>query len=165
MARFDECVEFVIGLEGGFVDDPVDRGGATNMGITQREYAQWFTGAVRDITQTEAETIYHMDYWNKVQADALSAPVDLVVFDTAVNHGVARAIKILQEALQVQVDGVLGPATLAAVQADSPRQLATDVLTARTNFYARIVQNAPSQSRYSNGWANRVEAVEKEAGL
>lgn len=172
MARFDDCVAFVLRMEGGYVDDPVDRGGVTNMGITQREYSQWLASvgnppgaSVRDITMGEVETIYRVDYWNKVEADRFGGPVDLVLFDTAVNHGVSRTIKILQDALQVPVDGVLGPMTLTAALVDSPRQLAIDVLTARANFYTRIVQNAPSQARYSNGWANRLDAVTREAGL
>jgi len=171
VARFDDCIAFVLRQEGGFVDDPVDRGGATNMGITQREYSQWLTSvgnppaSVRDLTPAEAEVVYHTDYWDKVQADRFGEPMDLVLFDTAVNHGVTRAIKILQEALQVPVDGVLGPVTLTAALVDSQRQLAIDMLTARTNFYTRIVQNAPSQARFSAGWANRVDAVAREAGL
>jgi len=77
-----------------------------------------------------------------------------------------RSILRASDAWQAEIPiKSLGPVTLTAALVDSQRQLAIDMLTARTNFYTRIVQNAPSQSRFSAGWANRVEAVAREAGL
>src|SRR6266568_4634329 len=113
--------------------------------------------AVRDITDDEVALIYHGQYWEPLQCDQFGKPLDLVLFDTAVNHGVTRAVKILQTALTAPADGVLGSVTLAAALGDSSEALAMDMLTARANFYSNIIANAPSQKKFANGWANRLE--------
>lgn len=173
MSRLDECLKFLLrpDIEGGYVNDPVDRGGATNRGITQRELTSWLKGQGRDsydvkqLTDVDCHDCYRDDYWLALQADKFSPPLDLVLFDTAVNHGVSRAIKILQAALLLPEDGVLGPVTLASAQLDSGPRVALDMLIARANFYTRIVQNTPSQSKFSDGWANRLDKLKLEAGV
>jgi lysozyme family protein len=171
MSRLDECLEWLLPIEGGYVNDPVDRGGATNKGITQRELDSWLkskgrpTYNVADLTDVDCHDCYQDDYWLKLQADTFGKPLDLVLFDTAVNHGVSRAVKILQETLLLPADGVLGPVTVHSAQLDPAPVVALDMLIARAGFYTRIVQNTPSQARFSNGWANRLDKLKIEAGV
>lgn len=171
MSRFDDCLAFVLRMEGGYSNDPVDPGGATNYGITQRTYSAWLRAgrrpdaSVRDIARGDVDRIYHEQYWTPLQDDTFGAPLDLILFDTAVNHGVQRAIKILQDGLALPITGVLDSVTLNSAKLDNAARIGTDVLTARANFYTEIIANAPSQAKYANGWANRLEAVTKESGL
>jgi Glycosyl hydrolase 108 len=91
--RFDACLTFTLRAEGGFVDDPADPGGATNMGITLATYRDCSNdqdlGAVQveDMTRRTARAIYRTLYWNPLRADALPDGVDLSVFDMGVNAG------------------------------------------------------------------------------
>jgi Glycosyl hydrolase 108 len=94
---FNACLAFTLREEGGYVDDPADPGGATNMGITLATYRQWSDdpalgpAEVRDMTLRIARAIYRSLYWNPLRADALPAGVDLSVFDMGVNAGIWRS--------------------------------------------------------------------------
>lgn len=170
MSRYAECLAHVLKFEGGFVDDPDDRGGATNQGITQATFDAWQDNrelprrAVRDITDYEVEAIYHVRYWSPCRGDDLHPPLDLVVFDAAVQHGPHRAIKWLQELVGVQVDGTSGEKTLYAVNGHVLSNGVTDLvdayMTHRASFYASIIARDPSQKKFQKGWANRMNAVQ-----
>lgn len=117
-------------FEGGFVNDPDDSGGATNLGITEGTLARaksrgWVPQdvTVKTLTKEQAATIYRKGYWEPIHGDELPSPVAEIVFDAAVNHGVGGAGKLLQRALNAMnlsptlvEDGVIGPKTLSAVQ-------------------------------------------------
>jgi lysozyme family protein len=169
--RFRECLAFVLKWEGGYVNDPLDAGGATNKGITQRTFTAWLRGRkqtsrdVKTIRDDEVESIYFEQYWTPIAGERMNQPVDLVLFDAAVQHGASRAIRLLQEAMQMPVDGALNQATLNSAMLDAPAQLAQDVMTCRAGFYKRIVENNRSQAKFAEGWANRLEALEQAAGL
>ena len=123
MDRLDDCLRFVLRWEGGYVNHPSDPGGATNKGVTQRTFDSWRLRAgkpradVRTITDEEVHAIYAVDYWLAAKCDTLPAPLDLVVFDTAVNMGVGRAVRFLQHAVGERDDGEFGPLTREAVLA------------------------------------------------
>lgn len=171
-SRFETCLKFVLQHEGGFVDDPADRGGATNCGITQGTYDAWCVAhgmphpsPVRDILADEVEAIYRANYWEAVRAHLLLEPLDLVMFDAAVQHGVKRAVRLLQQALPVEVDGVFGPATLYAVTNKPASLVAYNVMEARRKFYAQIIANDPVNAKFENGWNNRMQALRLAARL
>jgi lysozyme family protein len=125
----DDIIAFTIGLEGGFVDNATDPGGATNWGVTQH-YLNVARAAnvvldlpanVADLTQVQAAQLYAADQWVAVKGDSLPWPLALMAFDMAVNEGPNRAIVTLQQALGVTADGVLGPATLSAATSAGPK--------------------------------------------
>ena len=109
---FDRAFEIVIGAEGGYSNDPKDRGGETKYGISKRAYPYL---DIPSLTLDDAKRIYRRDYWEFVAGDALPWPLNCFVFDAAVNQGVSPAIRLLQTALGVEDDGVIGPQTLSAV--------------------------------------------------
>src|SRR4051812_11102978 len=120
---FDACLTFTLAQEGGYVDDPADPGGATNMGVTLATYRHWDhdpalgPAEVRAMTRQTAAAIYRTLYWNALRRDSLPAGVDLSAFDFGVNAGTRRGAELLQEALGFppdQVDGCVGPETLRA---------------------------------------------------
>ena len=172
MSRFDQCLKFVLEREGGYVCDSSDRGGATNCGITQATYDDYRVRAGRNrqpvigINATEIADIYRLRYWKAVHADQLPRPVDLVVFDAAVNHGTRQAILFLQRAVGAEDDGVIGPQTIAAVQADHKAGLSVSVAAAiivlRREFYQRLAVKDPSQKRFMAGWNNRLDHLSWE---
>ena len=134
--RFDACLAFTLREEGGYVDDPADPGGATNMGITLATYRQWSdnpelgSAQVQAMTERTARAIYRSLYWNPLRADALPAGVDLSVFDMGVNAGIWGSARLLQRALGFtgeQVDGCIGPETLSAAAKCDPRTLVDDL--------------------------------------
>jgi lysozyme family protein len=117
---FTASLPFVLRWEGGYVNHPNDPGGATNKGVTQKVYDDWRrrqglpTRDVRQLEDAEMHAIYEAGYWLPPRCDLLQRQLDLVQFDTAVNMGVGRAVRMLQGALGCDVDGDFGPATRQA---------------------------------------------------
>ncbi|MBS7698473.1 MULTISPECIES: glycoside hydrolase family 108 protein [unclassified Chelatococcus] len=162
--NFQKAVDHVLASEGGYVDHPRDPGGATNLGITRATLGR-FRGRevtkaeVRALGLTEATAIYRQDYWTAVQADALPGGVDFAVFDCAVNSGPRRAILLLQEALGLTRDGIIGPATLRAAATAEPVALINRYCTLRLAFLGKL----PTASVFGNGWRKRVATVQGNA--
>ena len=105
-ANFEACMAEVFKHEGGYVNDPHDPGGETNMGISKRSYPK---ENIRGMTRARAAQIYRKDFWDKLKCDDLPAGLDLVAFDAGVNSGPARGAKWLQQAVGVTADGKIGP--------------------------------------------------------
>jgi hypothetical protein len=162
--NFDQCFALVLKEEGGYTNHPKDPGGRTNLGITQKTWEMW-TGKpateedMKNLTPKDAAPIYKQEYWDKVKGDELPEGVDYAVFDMAVNAGVSRAIKTLQKCLGVNVDGILGPKTMAAVEASYKHNLISDFCDARLQF----LQALPTWDTFGKGWGSRVSRVEKIA--
>src|SRR5581483_2022155 len=120
--NFQPCLDILLRVEGGYVDDP--RGGPTNLGVTLPALQTWYGKArvatvqdIRDLTPSVVSPLYKAGYWDAVHADYLPKGVDLMVFDEAVNSGPRRAARMLQEALGVVRDGLVGPITINAATA------------------------------------------------
>lgn len=166
MARFDDCLTFVLRHEGGYSNNPLDRGGATNCGITQAALDEWNTNKglpcrpVSGLSGQEINAIYFKKYWLASGAGALEPPLDLVVFDAAVQHGPTRACKWLQRVVGTMPDGLPGPKTWQAVTAFCKQHglpaLIAAYMQIREDFYHEIVENDPKQSVFERGWANRM---------
>ena len=88
MSNFDRAFRFLIGEEGGYSADPHDPGGETKFGISKRAYPQL---DIKSLTLDQAKAIYRRDYWDRLQLDARKYGPALVLFDCAINQGVARA--------------------------------------------------------------------------
>lgn len=145
---FDEAVKGVFKSEGGFANQKYDRGGKTNMGITQGTYSAWLrkhgkpNKDVRYLTKDEATLIYRDEYWvasgaNKIKDPALS----YLHFDTAVNFGVGRANSFLKA---------------SGGNFDKYLQI-------RKNFRTEIINKDRTQLKFKQGWENRDNRVAKEA--
>lgn len=165
MSFFDRAFDFVLANEGGFSNDPVDRGGATNWGITQADLSRWrkklvTIDEVRALKKDEAKAIYREFYWDKLRLDEVDdKALAIAVFDQAVNRGAVTAAKHLQSVLGVQADGKIGPQTIEALEKRNPRTVLYDFVKAAQISYSRIVQGNPSQSRFLVGWINRTHRL------
>jgi lysozyme family protein len=170
-ADFEKALGFVLGAEGGYTDDPADRGGATNKGITQSEYTDWLRRqhlplrSVRHILNIEVEEIYRDAYWLEGDCDRLPWPVNLVHFDACVNTGVTQAARFLPRSVDAEPDGQIGPKTLEALRAllerETPLAVAERLVRRREPFYRRLAQVDPTQNRFLQGWLNRVSFLKK----
>ena len=166
-ALFDYALRHVLAMEGGWSKDPADPGGATNFGITIGDYARHkgvaltratapgLEAELRIVSPATVRTIYTNDYWHPARCDLLPGAPAVMHFDAAVNHGVGRAARMLQEAARVPVDGAIGPITLAAVRGAAELVLIARYADIRRAAYRRL----PIFARFGRGWLARVEAT------
>ena len=162
LVTFDDCFEELLRHEGGFVDNSAlgDRGGPTKYGVTHAEARDaGYTGPMAYLPLSTAKRIYQARYWTAVRAEELPAELRYVMFDSAVNSGPGQAVRWLQDALDVRVDGVLGPVTLKAAQECNALRVTGLILAQRLIF----MTNLPSWGSFSRGWARRIAAMLKEA--
>lgn len=108
---FERALAFTLPYEGGLINDPNDPGGLTNFGISQRSYPSL---DIKNLTIEDAKAIYERDFWKAACCDQLPENIGIAVFDTAVNQGVGVAVRLLQLAVGVDVDGNVGPKTIGA---------------------------------------------------
>ncbi len=142
--------------EGGYVNDERDPGGETKYGISKRAYP---SEDIKNLTLERAKELYHRDYWGPIKGDQLPSALAMCLFDMAVNSGPAQAIRTLQRAIDVSVDGVLGPGTLGKALS-----LPTEILVAyfqaeRVLFMSKL----PEFPTFGRGWARRVISTAIEA--
>ncbi len=142
--------------EGGYVDDPNDPGGATNFGITQATADEFNLGPVKELTAQRA-TQFYAGYFTSLCIDQIPDPhVFALVADAVVNHGPGLGIGWLQTAVHAVSDGVLGPKSLAALNAVTEWQaIYADVLSQRINFYGHIISVRPGNAEFAKGWLRR----------
>ena len=154
----DKLIDRLIQIEGGFVNDSVDRGGPTKYGITQATLSHWRGTAVtakdvENLDLQETRQIYLMQYWVKPRICdlKLSEPLQEMVFDAGVHHGVSRATKLLQSSMSVAADGIIGTVTINAAQRLNGPHLAALFMAERVEFIAKIIHSDPSQVKFANG--------------
>jgi len=150
--------------EGGFSNHPEDPGGITNHGVTKATWEAWVGHAVsekamRALTHADVAPLYRRKYWDAARCGELPDGVDYIVFDTAVNSGVGRAIKFLQGCVGVDMDGAFGPKTMAAVKAADKQQLVEDYAKRRLSFLSDL----RTWGTFGRGWSRRVAEVQKTA--
>lgn len=159
MKAYREALDFTLSMEGGYVNDPDDPGGATNFGVTQVSYTHWLykqglpARDVMGITREEVDSIYR-NYWTSARCDDLPYPLNVAHFDASINHGPRNAIRILQEGVGADVDGVVGPQTLT--MASHAYAKVERVLLARLRFYYDICRRRPASRKFLLGWVRRI---------
>ena len=148
--------------EGGYGWDAGDSGGPTCWGITCYDLAEFehqkmnsmaaWASRVRAMPISVADQIYRTKYATQCCFDQLGPGKDCVVFDFGVNSGSSRAIKYAQTVVGAHCDGLLGPATLEAINGHDPRDFVTRLCAVRLRF----LKGLGIWSRFGRGWAARV---------
>lgn len=162
MADFNRFAPLLKKLEGGFVNHPYDRGGATNMGVTLDTYRAHYgkdktVSDLKSMTDHQWAHIMKPGYWDRCKADYISSQsVAEIIVDWYVNSG-SSGIRKVQEIAGTSPDGVFGSLTLAAVNGHRPHELFDRIKAARKQFYINIVRRNPSQKVFLNGWMNRLD--------
>ncbi len=142
---FQKALSFVLKWEGGYVNNPNDKGGATNKGITQNTYNFWLKNKglkakdVKNISNFEVEQIYYKNYWLAAGCDKMSPVFAILAFDTAVNMGLARVSQFMK-----------------AAQWKYPEKF----IAAREAKYKEFAQYG-NQKIFLQGWLNRLKDLEK----
>jgi len=160
-SNFETALAHVLDFEGGYSDHPSDPGGATKYGITHITLRE-FRGRpvtkddVRRLTKAEAARIYRSRYWEAASCPVLPPGIDLAMFDCAVNQGVGRARRFLQQAARVKVDGVIGPVTLTAVSQSDPEALLNEFMARRMRAYGLLGRLFRT---FGLGWSRRLMAI------
>lgn len=150
MSSVSDIIDSVIEREGGFSNDPLDKGGRTDKGISEKSNPEaWADGKVDN---DEAREIYFKKYvvgpgFYKVT----NVKLQHQLVDFGVNSGPMIAIKALQRAVGAEQDGILGPDTLSKISPSTGNALASE----RIKLLGRIVTKNPSQLRFLNGWLSR----------
>ncbi|WGW03154.1 holin-associated N-acetylmuramidase [Tropicibacter oceani] len=173
--------EEIVAREGGYVNDPDDPGGATKYGVTihtMRRLGLDLDGDgavdaedVKRLTRAQAVEIFLQHYFLRPRIAELPEPLHATVFDMYVNAG-ANAVKILQRLLvqmgeTVDVDGAIGPQTIAACAralSKAPGHMVDAYGIARRNYYFGIADRRPASRKYARtraggkgGWIKRAE--------
>jgi lysozyme family protein len=167
--KFKKAFQEVLNFEGGYSDDPDDRGGKTKYGITETTARRLgYKGNMRDLTLDQAKKLYYDHYWKNLNYDKIEDErIAVEMFDQAVNMGPGNANRNLQKAYNLlnrgkaedlKVDGIIGPITLTYVnrypyQGDLLQLL--NVLQAK--HYIAIIENDPSQEKFFRGWLQRTK--------
>jgi lysozyme family protein len=165
-SNFDVCVDLMLAHEGGFVNHPQDPGGMTNLGVTARVWEEWLgrptnEKEMRALTPLMVKPLYKRKYWDAIRADELVDGVDYCVFDVAVNSGVGRAIKFLQQSVGATPDGGFGSITMALVkQAESDPVKLIELYSARR---LEFLQSLKTFETFGKGWSRRVSEVKETA--
>lgn len=165
--KFETALPFILQWEGGYSNDPVDPGGATNFGIIQSEYDRYrkvnklATRSVRSIEKAEYEDIYFGNYWLSSHANGLPLGLDLIHFDCAINCGVRTAIKMLHTVYKLPVNIVFTNELSHAIHATENNEhiIATNIDTykrRRRLYYLAIVFRRPLSGKFLKGWLNRL---------
>lgn len=164
--NFDACLEKLLKHEGNFVNHPQDPGGMTNLGVTARVWEEWVGHAVsekemRALTPEDVAPLYKRKYWDVCRADELISGLGYCVFDLAVNSGVGRAVKLLQQTVGATPDGGFGSITLALVKKAeaNPTRLIELYCAKRLEF----LQSLRTFETFGKGWSRRVEEVKENA--
>jgi lysozyme family protein len=163
----DDCIALQLKLEGGEANLKGDPGGHTKYGITQHTLdacsAKDFTlpAYVGDLTTEQAASIYRTVQWRDIRGDNLPPALACLMLNSAVNQGTPTAIHMLQDCLGVPVDGILGPATLAAVPNWRSRYMPEQTLVEEfaAHVAARYAQLYGSESQFELGWFRRLFRV------
>ena len=167
-ANFDVSFDRVMQSEGGYVNDPSDHGGETNLGVTIGAWGAYLgraiqPGEMQALTKDAVKPFYKAMYWDKARCDDLPTGVDYAVFDFAVNAGVTRAAKLLQRSVGADDDGVIGSVTLALVKKTTPGKLLENFTEQKEAFYNTLAERNPTQQKFLKGWMNRVASVQTAA--
>src|SRR5579859_625984 len=167
---YDTAFENVVGIEGGYSDNPRDRGNWTGGAVGQGQLrgtkygisaAAFPTLDIKNLTLDAAKAIYLVKYWNKTACGELPRSIAEMVFDCAVNQGAGFAAETLQGALRVEADGVVGPITVQAAQRydNDPSSIVIEIGARRAYRYAISYEFKD----FGLGWMRRIFTVTAKA--
>lgn len=161
MNNYDLSFEYAVSSEGGFQNDPNDRGNWTSgkIGVGQNKGTKYGVSAmsypnldIRGLTKDKVKPIYKKDYWDANRCDELPIGVDYLVFDISINHGVRDGATFLQRAIGATADGAIGPATLKLLASKDPQHVIEEICVIRAFDYISL----GTFKRYGVGWFRRI---------
>jgi lysozyme family protein len=155
MADFKTAVLITLKNEGGYVDNPLDPGGATNMGVEQRDLPDI---DIKSLTQDQAIAFYQERYWKPLYSQIEDQGVANKLFDMGVLFGIGTAVMNIQTALDIMADGIFGPETLQSTNGADPASLLSAFKTLLVTRALYIGQTKPSERVFVAGWIRRINS-------
>lgn len=172
LSNWERSFNLVISHEGGFSDDPRDKGnklkdgrpGSTMLGCTQQNWENFIGKKVthdemRRLTKEDVKPLYKKNYWDAVMGDVLCAGLDYAAFDFAINAGPTASRKLIQKSLSINSDGVFGPMTLKAIKDSNGADLIEKFSKEKESHYRSL----SDFNIYGKGWLKRVADVKTTA--
>lgn len=172
MSDFKTALKIALAHEGGYANVQGDSGGETYQGISRKNWPAWRGWPIIDKAKPLkhnqilkdkrladlVEVFYYDHFWKPIHGDKINSQgVANFLLDFYINSGY-HAVKTAQRLVSAKEDGIMGPKTLAAINAAEPSDLLKRLKAARLSFLKGIVACNPSQERFLNGWQNRVNA-------
>lgn len=177
-ATFLSALRRVLEIERLYANDPHDAGRETVWGIARTRWPHWAGWAIVDAARARdrfpdnlrglveldqlVQTFYRMEFWTRLYCDRMPAVVAEKLFEIAVNIGTEIAEELLQVAIestepgrQLSIDGVIGPATMAALLMADPTLVREALQACQAGYYLGIMQANPAKRIYRNGWLER----------
>lgn len=179
MADFNQAIKLLFKLEGGFVDNPKDPGGATKYGISIRflisegilssdpkEYDNFDLNYVKSLTPDEASKIYQRDFWDNNNIGSISSQrIANMILCECVNLGTKMFVTIVQKAINavnennnISTDGVLGDITLKAINECDENKLIPQMKDKAILYYNYIAAKNKNLKEFLKGWLKRVNS-------
>lgn len=164
MADFKVLKPFILSWEGGFVNDPYDRGGATNKGVTISTFRHVFgqdktVTELKNITDEQWNTIFKKTFWDKWKADEInSQALANILVDWVFGSG-KYGITIPQQMLGVKVDGIIGNQTITALNSVDPKEFFDELKKRRVQYFNNICERTPTNKRFLKGWLRRLDSI------
>ena len=165
MTPFDAFSALADQVEGQTLDrNPADRGNWTGGAVGAGELrgslrgvsaAAYPTLDIATLTDAQIRAIRRVDYWSRVAGDDLAGPVAVLLADEAFNQGVSAAVRDMQAAVSVPIDGVLGPVTVHAANQRPADDLLAELIARRSVRYA-TTSTFPT---FGLGWSRRLAAA------
>ncbi len=172
MANFQKALNRVLLHEGGYVNDPDDRGGETYKGIARNIHPKWtgwlvidsrkilsnFPGVLDELPQLQqlVAKFYYENFWLTIQGDRINSQlIAESIFDFCVNAGIRTGVSIAQHAINVKPDGIIGPVTLQKLNSMNMELFLASFTVAKIARYVHLVKIRPVNQKFFFGWVRR----------
>ena len=161
MADKNKLIPIIKRWEGGYSDNPNDRGGATNSGVTLAVYQSVYGKSktkndLKKMTNEQWNYIFTKLYWNKWKADEIkNQSIANILVDWVWMSGYGT-IKKIQSLFGLTADGIVGNKTLSYINSNNQEEIFNKIWNRRKSFYESLVKNNPSQKVFFKGWMNRL---------
>ena len=172
MADFSKAFQLVLAHEGGYGNDPDDPGGETYKGVARKIHSKWEgwqnvdmrkrepgfpANLERDLQLQESiSDFYRVTFWDKIKGDDIqNQEIAESIFDFGVNAGVATSATLAQLVVKAKTDGVIGPQSIATINAFDPEHFLAAFTVAKIARYVSIVKKRPTSRKYFYGWVLR----------
>ena len=161
MADYTKLIPIIKRWEGGYSDNPNDRGGATNSGVTLAVYQSVYGKSktkndLKRMTNDQWNYIFTKLYWNKWKADEIkNQSIANILVDWVWMSGLGT-IKKIQSLFGLTADGIVGNKTISYINSHDQEEVFNKIWNRRKQFYESLVARNPSQKVFLKGWMNRL---------
>lgn len=176
MANFEEAFKLTERNEGGYANNPNDRGGETYAGIARKYWPNWSGWLIIDdykqknglkgintylkanqVIQCAIKHFYEQNFWDVNKLDLIKdQQLANNIYDFGVNAGIDKAAKTLQKVIGVTQDGIIGNITIAAVNNGDISAIHNAYNSQRKAFYNKLAET-PSQKQFLASWLSRIK--------